>query len=127
MGSYVDELIKKARKAQKVYADFSQAEYDKITRICAKTVYDNAEMFAKEAVEETGMGVVESKIRKQRNLMGNAWYYMKGKKSKGVVGWEKGKLDQDCILKIAKRLGLLGRSCRVQILLPQWEEMECRR
>ena len=40
MGSYVDELIKKARKAQKVYADFSQAEYDKITRICAKTVYE---------------------------------------------------------------------------------------
>ena len=47
MGSYVDELIKKARKAQKVYADFSQAEYDKITRICAKTVYDNAEMLQK--------------------------------------------------------------------------------
>ena len=108
MGSYVDELIKKARKAQKVYADFSQAEYDKITRICAKKVYDNAEMFAKEAVEETGMGVVESKIRKQRNLMGNAWYYMKGKKSKGVVGWEKGKLDQDCILKIAKPIGIVG-------------------
>lgn len=108
MGTYVDELISKARRAQAVYAEFSQAEYDKVTRICAKTVYDNAEMFAKEAVEETGMGVVESKIRKQRNLMGNAWYYMKDKKSKGVVGWEKGKLNQDCILKIAKPIGVVG-------------------
>ena len=104
----IGELISKAKAAQAVYATFSQKQYDKITRICAKTVYDNAEMLAIEAVNETGMGTVESKVLKQQNAAKNQWYYSKGKKSKGVVGWEKGKLDKDCILKLAKPIGVIG-------------------
>jgi len=102
------ELVRKARVAQAVYETLSQKQYDQAAKACAKIVYDTAEDFAREAVEETGMGLVESKIKKQRNIAKNAWFYAKGKKSKGVVGWEKGKLQQDCILKIAKPVGVVA-------------------
>jgi len=102
------ELIMKARAAQEVYATFSQKQFDKAARAAAKTVYDNAELFAREAVEETQMGNFHWKVYKKKNGMRNQWLYTKDKKSKGVIGWEKGKLDVDCILKIAKPAGVVG-------------------
>lgn len=98
----------KARKAQAAYAGFTQEQLDKAARAAAKSVYDNAELLAVEAVEETGMGTVEGKIKKMRGAMTNQWAYSKGRVSKGIVGWEKGKLDVDCILKIAKPAGVIA-------------------
>ena len=63
---YIDQLVKKAREAQAVYASFDQEGLNRTARAAARCVYDNAEIFAKEAVEETGMGTVEGKILKQR-------------------------------------------------------------
>ena len=105
--AYIAGLVEKARAAQAVYAEFTQEQLNKVARICAKTVYDNAEVFAKEAVEETRMGTVEGKILKQKSAMTSQWHYTKDKISKGVVGWEQGKLDVDCILKIAKPVGVI--------------------
>lgn len=108
MQQYVQELVRKARVAQAEYAEFDQKQLDKVARAAAKCVYDNAERLAIAAVEETHMGTVEGKTRKMKGAMTNQWAYTKGRVSKGVVGWEKGKLDKDCILKIAKPAGVVA-------------------
>ncbi|MBQ6663409.1 MAG: aldehyde dehydrogenase family protein [Firmicutes bacterium] len=105
---YVKDLVEKARAAQKVFAEFSQRGLDQASRAAAKAVYDNAEILAIEAVDETHMGTVEQKIIKMKNGMTNQWAYTKGRVSKGIVGWEKGKLDVDNILRIAKPAGIIA-------------------
>ena len=106
--AYVHEMMDKARAAQKIYGTFSQEQLDKCSRACGKTVYDNAELLAVEAVEETGMGLVSEKIAKQRVSSVSTWRYQKGKPSTGVIGWEKGKLDVDCIQLVAKPVGVVA-------------------
>lgn len=105
---YAESLVKKARAAQAVYAKADQKMLNRVARAAARCIYDNAELFAKEAVDETGMGTVEGKILKQKSAMTSQWCYTKDKISTGVVGWEQGKLDVDCILKIAKPIGVVG-------------------
>lgn len=106
---YVKDLVAKARAAQVIYAAKSdQQQLDRVARAAAKCVYDNAELLAIEAVEETHMGTVPGKTKKMRGAMTNQWAYTKGRPSTGIVGWEKGKLDKDCILKIAKPAGVIA-------------------
>jgi succinate-semialdehyde dehydrogenase len=105
---YIAGLVAKARKAQAEYAEFSQEQLNKVARAAAKCVFDNAELLAKEAVAETHMGTVDGKIAKQKGAMKQQWMYTKSRVSKGIVGWEKGKLDVDCILKIAKPAGIIA-------------------
>ena len=106
--TYVDELVRKAREAQAVYESTDQKTLNRAARAVARVVYDNAEAFAVEAVNETGMGTVEGKILKQKSAMTSQWCYTRDKKSTGVIGWEQGKLDVDCILKIAKPVGVVA-------------------
>ena len=104
---YIAGLIERSRAAQQVFAEFSQKDLDRAARAVAKCVYDNAEMLAVEAVEETKMGTVEGKIKKMKSAMVNQWAFTKNRPSKGVVGWEKGKLDTENILRIAKPAGVI--------------------
>ena len=62
----VKELVAKARAAQAVYEEFSQEQVDAIVRDMAKHVYDNAETYARMAVDETGIGNYEDKILKKK-------------------------------------------------------------
>ena len=105
---YIAELVKKGRAAQAIYANFTQKQYNQAAQAAAKCIYDNAELLAREAVAETGMGTVEGKIEKMHGGMLNQWAYAKNRPSKGVIGWEKGKLDKNCILKIAKPIGIIA-------------------
>ena len=57
---FVNGLVEKARIAQKQIEAYSQEQVDVLVREIAKTVYDNAELLAKMAVEETRMGVYEN-------------------------------------------------------------------
>ena len=59
---YVKQYIDRSRKAQKQYESYTQEQVDEVVKIAAKTVYDNAELLAKMAVEETQMGVYEDKV-----------------------------------------------------------------
>lgn len=52
---YIDSLIEKAQKAQKEFESYSQEQVDAIVKAMGKIIYDNAELIAKEAVEETGL------------------------------------------------------------------------
>jgi len=57
--SQVKRLVAKARIAQAAYEAFSQEQVDAIVKGIGKYVYDNAEMLARMAVDESGIGVYE--------------------------------------------------------------------
>ena len=60
----VRDLLRKATEAQKVLAKMSQEKIDSLCKAIAKAGYDNRELLARMAVDETGFGIVEDKIIK---------------------------------------------------------------
>ena len=102
--TYIDTLIANAKKAQKEFESYTQEQVDELVRAMGKVIYDNAEELAREAVEETGYGRVDSKIIKLRKSSMAAWFYMKGKKSTGILEYD---TMNDLVL-IAKPLGVVA-------------------
>src|SRR2546423_10333543 len=82
----IQELISRARAAQAKFELFSQEQVDAIVKGIGKYVYDNAEMLARMAVDETGLGVYEDKILKNKGKARVIWNSLKGKKSRGIIG-----------------------------------------
>ena len=69
--SYIETIVENARKAQAEFELYDQKQVDAVVKAVGKVIYDNAEMIAKEAVEESGYGRVDSKIIKlQRCTLG---------------------------------------------------------
>lgn len=101
---YLKDLVDKSRAAQKIFETYDQATVDKAVKAIGKVVYDNAEMLAKMAVEETRMGRVDSKIGKCRNKAKSTWWRMRDKKSRGVLEVDK----ENGIIKLAKPIGVVG-------------------
>ncbi|MDR2295708.1 MAG: succinate-semialdehyde dehydrogenase, partial [Clostridiales Family XIII bacterium] len=64
--AHVSELISKARAAQKIFEEYPQERVDEAVRAIGKAVYDNAELLARMAVDETGMGNYEDKVMKNK-------------------------------------------------------------
>ena len=62
----IPEMILKAKTAQQKFEEMSQAEVDSIVRAIGKVIYDNAEELARDAVDETRMGVYEDKVAKNK-------------------------------------------------------------
>lgn len=60
----LNELIERVREAQKKYATYSQEQVDKIFRAAAMAADKARIPLAKEAVEETDMGIIEDKVIK---------------------------------------------------------------
>ncbi len=101
----IETMIKAARKAQQIYCQtFDQADVDEACKIAARTIFDNAEYLAKLAVEETGMGVYEHKIAKNRNKSKGVWYDLKDKKSIGILHID----DKTNLIEIAKPIGVVA-------------------
>ena len=100
----LEALIDKTRKAQAIYATFSQEQVDKIFQAAAIAANKARIPLAKEAVEETGMGVVEDKVIK--NHFAAEYIYNKYKETKtcGVISEDP---DGGCY-KIAEPLGVLA-------------------
>lgn len=101
---YVDSLVEKARKAQEVIASYTQEQVDLLVREIAKTVYDNAEMLAKMAVDETRMGVYENKVAKNKGKARVIWNDLKGKKSVGIIN----RYPEKGIIEVAKPMGVVA-------------------
>lgn len=100
----VEKLLENAKTAQQKIEKYTQDQVDALVKAIGKTIFDNAEMLAKEAVSETGYGRVDSKIYKQQKATAAAWYYLKDKKSVGVI-------DNDTIngvVTFAKPLGIVA-------------------
>lgn len=92
------------REAQKEYSRFSQEQVDKIFRAAAIAANKARIPLAKQAVEETGMGVIEDKVIK--NHYASEYIYNKYRYTKtcGVVEEDKAY----GIRKIAEPLGLIA-------------------
>lgn len=102
--AYLNELMAAARAAQKEFEKLPQEQVDAAVRAVGKSVYDHAEELALMAVEETGMGRVDSKIDKCRNKSKSIWWRMKGQKSRGIIERD----ENNGILKVAKPIGVVG-------------------
>jgi len=100
----INEMMTKARVAQAEYSKYSQQQVDAIVRAIGKAIYDNAEELARDAVEETRMGVYEDKVAKNKGKSRAIWNSLKGKPSVGVIA-EK---DENGIIKVAKPVGVVG-------------------
>ena len=100
----IAQLVARARKAQAVFEDFSQEQVDLIVRDMGKYVYDNAELLARMAVDETGIGNYEDKVLKKKGKARAIWNSLKGKKSRGII-------DEDAatqLIYVAKPMGVVG-------------------
>ena len=102
--SQVQTLVAKARVAQAVYESFSQEQVDAIVKAIGKYVYDNAELLARMAVDESGIGVYEHKILKNQGKARVIWNNLKGKKSRGIIK----ELPESNMLLVAKSMGVVG-------------------
>ncbi len=100
----IADLMAKARKAQAAIEDYSQEQIDAVVKAIGKAGYDNAELLSTMAVEETHMGKVESKIVKNRKMTSTTWYYLRDKKSVGIV--DENVAEQ--IVTIAKPIGVVA-------------------
>ncbi len=101
---YIENLIKKSRKALNEFESFDQKTVDIIVREIGKYVFDNAAPLAKMAFDETSMGSVEFKMRKNQGKARIMWYGLKGKKSIGIISEDK----EAGIIEIAKPIGVVG-------------------
>src|SRR5947207_4450467 len=105
----IQELVEKARVAQAAFETFSQEQVDAIVKGIGKYVYDNAEMLARLAVDETGIGVYEDKILKNKGKARVIWNNLKGKKSRGIIGED----AENNLVFVAKPMGVVAAVCPV--------------
>ena len=76
----LDTLISKAKKAQALYATFTQSQVDEIFKAAAKAANQERITLAQMAYDESGMGVVEDKVIK--NHFASEYIYNKFKNTK---------------------------------------------
>ena len=101
----IKEMVAKAREAQAIFErSFNQSTTDAVVKATARVVFENTEMLAKMAVEETQMGVYEDKVAKCRNKSKGVWYNLKGKKSMGILEID----ERTDMITIAKPIGVVA-------------------
>src|SRR6202166_2360055 len=100
----VQQLVAKARVAQAAFESFTQEQVDAIVKGIGKYVYDNAEMLAKMAVDETGIGDYGDKVLKNKGKARVIWNNLKGKKSRGVIGED----AETNMVYVAKPMGVVA-------------------
>jgi succinate-semialdehyde dehydrogenase len=100
----IQELVANARVAQAAFESFSQSQVDAIVRDIGKYVYDNAEMLARMAIDETGIGHYDDKVLKNKGKSRIICHILKGKKSRGIIGEE----PEANLVLVAKPMGVVG-------------------
>ena len=99
----LEQAIAKVRKAQQIFATYTQEQVDKIF-LAAATAANKARIpLAKFAVEETGMGVVEDKVIKNHYASEYIYNAYKNTKTCGVIEEDKAY----GIKKIAEPVGVI--------------------
>ncbi|MBE7021567.1 MAG: bifunctional acetaldehyde-CoA/alcohol dehydrogenase [Ruminococcaceae bacterium] len=100
----LEEALARIRKAQAVFATYTQAQVDKIFLAAASAANKARIPLAKMAVEETGMGVVEDKVIKNNYAAEYIYNAYKNTKTCGVI-------EEDTaygIKKIAEPIGVVA-------------------
>ncbi|MDR2529368.1 MAG: aldehyde dehydrogenase family protein [Synergistaceae bacterium] len=100
----ISEMIEKSRKAQEIFAAFTQEQVDKIVLAVCETVYKNREALSREAVEETALGTYENKVFKHANVILACANFLKGKRSVGLLEDDK----ESGVMTFAKPMGVVG-------------------
>jgi succinate-semialdehyde dehydrogenase len=108
--AYIEELVAKARVAQKKFYETAetQEDVDKIVRAIGKTCYDNREMLGQMAHEETGYGTTQQKIGKIIATTTTQWNIMRGRKSMGEI---ENIRKEPGVRVFAKPIGVVGCIC----------------
>ena len=119
--AYIAGFLDRARKAQAEFELKSQEEVDRAVQAMAKVVYQNAEMLAHMAVEETGMGNVRDKTIKNQAKAGMIWNSLRSKKSRGIID----RNPETGITKVAKPVGVVAAitPCTNPIVTPMSNAM----
>jgi acetaldehyde dehydrogenase (acetylating) len=97
-------LARRAKEAQLVLAEFSQAQIDAIVDAMAAAVTPQAEALARLAVEETGFGVVADKTQKNLFSSERVYEFIKPMKTVGVIG----RNEEKKIIEIAEPFGVVA-------------------
>jgi len=102
----ISELVSKARAAQRQVENYTQEQIDEVCLSVAWQLYkdDNIAVCARLAVEETGMGVYEDKLRKHKVKVGGVCRDIRNVKSVGIIEHDEAK----GITKFAKPAGVVG-------------------
>ena len=100
----LEAAISRTRKAQQLFATYTQAQVDKIFLAAASAANKARIPLAKMAVEETGMGVVEDKVIKNNYAAEYIYNAYKDTKTCGVIEEDKA----FGIQKIAEPIGVIA-------------------
>lgn len=100
----VEELVARAKAAQKQFEFVTQEQADAASKAIFKIVFDNAEELGRMAAEETRMGNVPDKIAKCRNKSALIWESIKNAKTVGVIA----RHEETRMLEVAKPVGVVA-------------------
>ena len=100
----LEDAIKRTKKAQKIFATYTQEQVDKIFLAAASAANKARIPLAKMAVEETGMGVVEDKVIKNNYASEYIYNAYKNTKTCGVIEEDKA----SGMMKIAEPIGVIA-------------------
>ncbi len=106
MSDSIQELMRKARDAQKIIEYWPQEKVDQMVAAVGWELYkeENAVACAKLAIKETKMGVYEDKLLKHRKKTLGTLRDLKGVRTVGVVDTDEAK----GLMKIAKPVGVVA-------------------
>lgn len=106
MTELIDQLLAKAREAQKVIEFWPQDKVDEMILAVGWESYkrETAEGVARLAVDETGLGVYEDKVVKHQKKTIGVLRDLQGVKTVGVIE----RVPEKGLVKIAKPMGVIG-------------------
>jgi succinate-semialdehyde dehydrogenase len=104
VNDYIAQSLQRAREAQAEAEKWTQEDADKAVEVIARAIYDNADELAKIAVDETGMGVREDKVAKNRNKARLILSDLADKKSVGIIA----RHEDTGVTETAKPVGVVG-------------------
>ncbi|MEL7591136.1 MAG: aldehyde dehydrogenase family protein [Anaerolineaceae bacterium] len=106
MSELIDQLLVRARAAQKEVEFWTQEQVDEMILSVGWESYkrDTAETVARMAVDETGLGVYEDKVLKHQKKTLGVLRDLQGVKTVGVIE----RIPEKGIVKIAKPVGVIG-------------------
>jgi acetaldehyde dehydrogenase (acetylating) len=97
-------LARRARAAQTLLAEFTQAQVDAVVDAMAAAVTPHAEALARLAVEETGFGVVADKIQKNLFASERVYAFIRPLPTVGVIGRD----ETRKVVEIAEPFGVVA-------------------
>ena len=100
----LDALVQKVKKAQRIYATYTQEQVDKIFRAAAIAAAQDRIPLAQLAVEETRMGVMEDKVIKNQFASEYIYNQYKDTKTCGVLSED----DSFGYCQVAEPIGIIA-------------------